>query len=141
MNSKTCIERMKARDVKPTAVRILVLEALLLCRNAVSVADLEAALVTVDKSTIFRTLNLFLEHHLVHAVDDGSGSMKYEVCEGADGCSLSDMHVHFHCEACNRTLCLKSVHLPDVGLPPGYEITSANYTIKGLCDKCSKRRQ
>ena len=46
-----------------------------------SVTDLEDKLDTVDKSTIFRTLTLFLSHHLIHGVDDGSGSLKYAVCE------------------------------------------------------------
>ena len=30
-----------------------------------------------DKLTIFRTLVLFLEHHLIHSVEDESGSLKY----------------------------------------------------------------
>ena len=48
-------------------MRILILRTMLEQPCALSVADLEDVLVTVDKSTIFRTLTMFLQHHLVHA--------------------------------------------------------------------------
>ena len=62
------------RGIRPTAVRILVLRALQQQQqSAVSMADLEEVLQTVDRSSVFRTLNLFLEHHVVHQVEDGTG--------------------------------------------------------------------
>ena len=57
------------REVKPTAIRLLVLNAMLEAKQAVSLLDLETRLDTVDKSTIFRTITLFLSHALVHSID------------------------------------------------------------------------
>lgn len=88
-------ERLEKKGVKPTAVRILVLKAMMEASCAVSLIELETMLATVDRSTIFRTLNLFLAHHLVHDIEDGSGSLKYEVCPDEDTCSVDDMHTHF----------------------------------------------
>ena len=72
-----CLHKLVLRDIRPTAIRVLVLRTLLEMKQAMSVSDLEAQLDTVDKSTIFRTLTLFLSHHLIHGVDDGSGTLKY----------------------------------------------------------------
>ena len=81
------LHKLSLRDIKPTAMRLLILRTMMEMKRAVSVTDLEDKLDTVDKSTIFRTLTLFLSHHLIHGVDDGSGSLKYAVPEAAP-CSL-----------------------------------------------------
>lgn len=82
--SDKVITKLGSRNIKPTPNRILVLDAMMSASSPVSLADLECILETVDKSSIFRTMNLFLAHHLVHVIDDGSGSLKYEVCTGEE---------------------------------------------------------
>lgn len=129
--------RLERRGVKPTANRVLVMEAILSAQRAVSLADIEAILGTVDRSSVFRTLGLFVKHHVVHAIDDGSGSVKYEACDSRDDCSVADMHTHFYCEVCHRTFCLKTIGVPVVDLPAGFVTHSINYIVKGICDKCS----
>lgn len=128
--------RMCSRGVKPTAVRLLVFSALQATTRPVSVSDLETSLQTVDKSTIFRTLTLFLEHHLIHGIEDGSGAVKYELCHGEWDCSVSDMHLHFFCERCHRTFCFKDMPIPEVDLPEGFAMHGVNFVIKGLCPDC-----
>ena len=98
--------------------------------------DLETVLDTVDKSSIFRTLEVFEKHHAVHSIDDGTGSIKFEVCEGGTDCTVSDMHTHFYCEKCHRTYCLKDINVPVVNLPEGFEMHSVNYIVKGICPGC-----
>lgn len=131
------ITRLEKKGVKPTAVRILVFKALEEAQCPVSLLDLENVLETVDKSTIFRTLNVFLAHHVIHAIEDGSGSLKYEVCSNEETCSIDDMHTHFYCEKCHRTFCFQGIHVPTVHLPEGFEMQSINYMIKGICKECS----
>lgn len=128
--------RMCSRGVKPTAVRLLVFSALQATARPVSVSDLETSLQTVDKSTIFRTLTLFLEHHLIHGIEDGSGAVKYELCHGEWDCSVRDMHLHFFCERCHRTFCFKDMPIPEVDLPEGFAMHGVNFVIKGLCPDC-----
>ena len=136
---------LHSRGIRPTPVRILVLRALQENDCAVSLMTLEAELKTVDRSSIFRTLNLFLEQHLVHQVEDGSGQTKFALCE--EHCRsgahhekmLSDFHVHFYCEQCQRTLCLHDVAIPDVELPKGFMLTSANFVLKGVCAECNNK--
>ena len=90
-------EILETRGVKPTAIRILVLKAMLEFGRAFSLSDIESQLDTVDRSTISRTIHLFHEHQLIHSFDDGSGSVKYSVCSRDCHCSIEDMHAHFYC--------------------------------------------
>lgn len=138
-NNRHYVEWLEKKGVKPTAVRILVLKAMMKTSSPVSLADLEGLLETVDKSTIFRTLHLFLLHHVVHDIEDGSGSLKYEVCPDEEACSVDDMHTHFYCEVCHRTFCFRSIRIPVVALPEGFDMHSINYIVKGVCRECSAK--
>ena len=70
------LDILNRRKIKPTAIRLLILKAMMQFERAFSSLDLENYLETVDKSTVSRTINLLLEHHLIHCIDDGSGSLK-----------------------------------------------------------------
>lgn len=139
------VERLEERGIKPTANRLLVLRTLEEEDCALSLTDIEAHIGTMDKSSVFRALTLFLEHHLVHGVDDGTGMMKYALCEPSCHCGepshtgLSDLHTHFRCERCGRTFCLRGLPVPQVQLPEGFVLNSGNYVLIGLCPKCSSR--
>lgn len=137
MKESVYLHKLAHRDIKPTAIRLLVLRTLMDTKQAVSLTDLEAKLDTVDKSTIFRTLSLFLSHHLIHGVDDGSGSLKYAVCEDCCMCTVEDQHTHFYCERCHKTFCIRNIHVPLVQLPEGFVPTGINYVVKGLCAECA----
>ena len=134
------------REIKPTAVRLLVLRALTDSNFAVSLTDLEEQLDTVDKSSIFRTLTLFQAHHLVHSVVDGSGQTKYALCPAGCHCGinedsdLEDLHIHFSCQECHRTFCMRGLSIPDVKLPEGFVLKNANYVLMGLCPECSAKK-
>lgn len=136
------IQILEEHGIRPTPVRMLVLRALQEADCAVSLMALEAELETVDRSSIFRTLNLFLDNHIVHQVEDGTGQTKFALCEEHCRCGeehehhLSDFHVHFFCEKCQRTLCLHEVPIPEVILPPGFSLSSANFVLKGICADC-----
>lgn len=134
---------MLLHGVKPTATRILVYNALINAEDALSLNDLETELETVDKSTIFRSLTLFKQQHLVHEIDDGSGSIKYEPCYHSeeDDEEDNDQHAHFFCTICQHTYCLKAIQAPKVELPHGFEVRNINYVLKGICPNCKSKSQ
>ena len=80
MEPNDLAESLELKGVKPTANRILVLKALKEQACPVSLTDLEDILATMDKSSIFRVLTLFLEHDIVHSFEDGRGILNYELC-------------------------------------------------------------
>lgn len=139
MNDDTCLRKLALRHIRPTAIRLLILRTMLKMNRAVSQPDLEQALITVDKSTIFRTISLFLRHALIHVIDDGSGTLKYAVCADNCTCSISDQHAHFYCLSCRRTFCLRQQPAPISKVPDGFVVEGVNYVLKGLCPDCAAK--
>jgi len=137
MNSQDMISRLESKGIRPTANRILVMKTLMGEQNPQSLSNLERKMVSMDKSSIFRTLTLFLSHHLIHSIDDGTGSFKYAVCSDSCSCDVSDLHTHFHCEKCNKTFCFTNIPTPVVKLPQGFTLNSINYVLKGICPDCA----
>ncbi len=133
-------DKLAERDIKPTAIRLLVVRAMMDFERAFNLSDLELALETVDKSTLFRTITLFHDKHLIHSIDDGSSTIKYSVCSSDCMCSINDLHVHFHCEKCDKTFCLTSLRIPHVELPKGFQLSSVNFVLKGLCNQCNNSK-
>ena len=71
METEEIVHKLEAKGIKPTSNRILVMKTLVNEQNPLSLKDLEQKMVSMDKSSIFRTLTLFLEHDAVHAFEDG----------------------------------------------------------------------
>ncbi|MDR0668235.1 MAG: transcriptional repressor [Prevotellaceae bacterium] len=129
------------RGIKPTAIRLLLLKAMTEKNDVVSLTDLETELETVDKSTIFRTLTLFHQYRLLHTIDDGSGSLKYALCDDACECLPEQQHVHFCCSVCRRTFCLRDTAIPLISIPQHFVVESINYVLKGVCGTCAGGRR
>jgi Fur family ferric uptake transcriptional regulator len=137
MNESAITALMQEHDIRPTANRIIVAKALAEESRPLTMTELDDRIGSIDKSGIFRTLTLFKEQHLVHVLEDGEG-VRYELCHSHDHSIDNDMHVHFHCEHCGQTICLEDLPIPEVTLPDGYEMQSANFVLKGICPKCRK---
>ena len=56
MEEDIYLDKLVRRDIKPTAIRLLVIKEMMQAERAVSLLDLETLLDTVDKSTISRTI-------------------------------------------------------------------------------------
>lgn len=132
-------ERIEQHGIRTTPVRELIFRAIDGASAPVSSLEIEQILETVDRSSITRTLSLFAEKGLVHLIDDGSGSTKYEACPSPHHHDSSDMHVHFHCRSCGKTVCLPDTPIPAVALPEGYIADSATYLVTGLCPACARK--
>lgn len=129
-------ELLEAHGIRPTAVRILICRAISAFHDTFSINDVEAALESVDRSTVFRTLTNFAEHHLVHEIEDGSGQKKYCFCHNDHKCTPEEMHCHFYCTSCHKTFCLDNTAIPVVEYPPGFRLDSVEYLMRGICAKC-----
>lgn len=141
MNSQDMISRLESKGIRPTANRILVMKTLMGEQNPQSLSNLERKMVSMDKSSIFRTLTLFLEHDVVHAFEDGRGVLCYELCEEKGACDHHDGHIHFYCESCQHSFCMEDIHIPSFELPEGFYPHSISFVIKGECPDCRKKHQ
>ena len=135
MDETTCVKLLERHGIKPTSNRIVVVKALAAEEHPSSMTELEEAILTIDKSGISRS-------HLVHAIEDGNGNVKYELCmsHGSDDDDDDDMHVHFYCEHCHQTFCFYDTPIPHVLLPHGFVMNSINYMVKGLCPSCARKQ-
>lgn len=139
MDEPAITRLLAEHGIKPTANRIIIADALARETWPMSMHELEEKILTIDKSGIFRTLTLFREHHLVHDIEDGEGSVRYELCLSHDDDEDDDLHVHFFCEQCHRTFCLDDTPVPPVSLPRGFLMSSVNYMVKGTCPDCARK--
>tara|TARA_R110001583_G_scaffold10417_12_gene47978 strand:- start:37542 stop:37955 length:414 start_codon:yes stop_codon:yes gene_type:complete len=130
--------KLNLRNIKPTAMRQLVLQVLTEQKTAISLPELEQKFEKVDKATLYRTLKTFQEHQLIHSIEDGSGSLRYALCEDFCTCEPEHLHVHFLCTKCGQTNCMKDMPIPNLDLPEGFSFESANFVVKGTCFNCEK---
>lgn len=131
-------ERLKNRNIRPTAMRLRVLAFLLKQKASVSLAGLEEFFRRADRTTLYRTLKTFEENGLIHRIMDDTGSSKYALCSSDCQCSYPrDLHPHFFCTNCEDVYCLTGYHLPEVPVPDHFIAKDASYLIKGTCEACA----
>lgn len=131
-------QRLESKNIRVTAMRLLIYKFLSRKQVAVTLTDIENAFVKADRTTLYRTIKTFEEKNIVHQIDDGTGIIKYALCEEDCNCEIeTDLHLHFHCNICNETICLTTHKIPQVKVPEGFISENVNLVVKGICDKCS----
>jgi len=129
---------LKNNNVKPTAMRLLVLQFLLHKKVAVSLTNIEDYFDHSERTTLYRTVKTFEAKGVVHKIDDGTGVTKYALCEENCNCEIeTDLHLHFHCTNCSETVCMTDYKIPSISLPKGYVAENINLVVKGICKKCN----
>ena len=110
----------------------MVLQVLTEQKTAISLPELEQKFEKADKATLYRTLKTFQENKLIHSIEDGSGSLRYALCQDNCECDPEDLHVHFLCTNCNQTFCLNDIPVPTINLPSSFSLESVNMVVKGV---------
>jgi Fur family ferric uptake transcriptional regulator len=89
---------------------------------------------SVDISTIYRTLDLFQDFHVVATLDSGDGQRRFRL-------SVTDgHHLHLVCRACGAVIGLDhdqaQTILHCLNAERGFQADLENLTIPGLCRDC-----
>ena len=107
--------------------------------SAFSLSRVEEHLFYADKSTIFRTLQLFESKGLLHSIVTSNGVRNYALC--TDEC-LDDNHAHFHghlkCDHCNQLFCVPIISLPLFKETDGFKIGSFQIIANDACKECNQ---
>jgi Fur family ferric uptake transcriptional regulator len=132
---------LKENKLSLTEVRRKILELFLKADYALVAADIEKVLPTnIDRVTVYRTLQSFLQKGLIHLIPTTDNSIKYAFTkEDLKHKELQQNHVHFVCNNCNKTICLEDVTIPVVNLPQGYTAQFHELVITGTCVSCILR--
>lgn len=158
MNQDKIENLLHENQLRITKCRTDIIHFFLHSSFALSAKDLENNFPQYDRVTIYRTLNSFIEKHLIHPIPSDGGAALYGLSDSIRKSSnevsqqqktimetlkvspvgLShDEHIHFSCHACGRTLCLPEQTIPKVNLPRGYQIREVEMVVKGYCKSCS----
>jgi Fur family transcriptional regulator, ferric uptake regulator len=88
----------------------------------------------VDLSTVYRTLELLEEFHLVASFDLGDGERRYELL------TLHHPHYHLHCRSCHQLITIDAQELQpliaQLAQEHGFEAQFEHLIIPGLCQGC-----
>lgn len=91
----------------------------------------------VGTTTLYRNLNKLTASGIIRKIDGLDTSSHYDY-------NISP-HYHFICEKCKRVFDIPSDIAPDVvertQEMTGFEVTSCDILIRGICSECKKRKE
>ncbi|QZT38040.1 transcriptional repressor [Halosquirtibacter xylanolyticus] len=136
MNDTIMKAFLEEKEVRVTNIRLSVMNYFYQHQYALSLTDLETDLDDIDRSTLFRTIRLFIEKKIVHEVGMAGGHTKYALWdivmdENDNSC------VHFTCLKCHHSYCFPNSPTPEVTLPNNFVLDQCEVIVRGLCDNCS----
>lgn len=138
VNIENIGEYLKSHDIKPSYQRIKIFEYLVEHKNHPTVDMIYKSLVgeipTLSKTTVYNTLNLFIEKKIAVIIVIEENETRYD----AD----IDLHGHFKCETCGNVI--------DIAISPesinfdglnNYQINEHHLYFKGICKNCLEKKK
>ncbi|MBE3592028.1 MAG: transcriptional repressor [Thermoanaerobacter sp.] len=127
---------LKKHDIKPSTIRIKVLEYLLNNRIHPTADDIYQYLIneipTLSKTSIYNTLDLFLEKGVVSTLSLKEKELRYDI--------NTYLHGHFKCEVCGKVYDFPVTYkILDVNESKEFTIKSIDINAYGICKKCNEK--
>jgi len=120
-------------DIKPSYQRIKIYDYLLKNNNHPTVdmiyQKLSHEIPTLSKTTVYNTLKLFEEHHIIRNVNIDENEIRYD--------AVKSIHGHFKCEQCGKIYDF-NYNFKDLkysGLE-NFTLNQTDIIIKGTCKSC-----
>ena len=129
----SAFDQLIAHNIRPSVQRLAVMEYLLTYRSHPSVEEIYAALhptiPTLSKTTIYNTLNLFLEYGAVQALTIDEKQVRYDA-------DCTD-HAHFRCTKCGKLYDFPQPTFNDNNIvSSGFKIDRCHVYLSGMCKEC-----
>lgn len=126
-------EELIKHDIRPSYPRLRIMEYLYTRRNHPTVDEIYTALVneilTLSKTTVYNTLNLFVDANMVRAISIEKNETRYDA-------DTSD-HGHFKCKRCREII---DCTIEDAALTirdlNGFAIIEKHVYLEGICPGC-----
>ncbi len=128
---------LKSHDIKPSFQRMKIFEYLITHRNHPTVEMIYKSLVkeipTLSKTTVYNTLNLFVEKKIAIVIVIEENETRYD----AD----MEIHGHFKCEECSAVYDI-DVEAEKIQIKSldNFQINEHHLYFKGICDKCLEKK-
>lgn len=135
MDSKKIAELLVKHGIKPSYPRIQIYKYLYDRKDHPTVNCIFDSLIleipTLSKTTVYNTLNLFIEANLVKSLILDENEKRYEI--------IIHDHSHFKCEQCDK---IYDIPYTDINLLTkdfeGFIVNEKQIFLKGICINCQK---
>ena len=132
----SAIDMLKEKEIRPSVIRIKVLEYLLEHRVHPTVDEVFSGLVkeipTLSKTSVYNTLSLLEENNLINSVTIDRLNIRYD----AD----NSLHGHFKCSKCGSVSDF-AVGKIKSALPEGFHVKTQEVYFTGICENCKKEKE
>ena len=138
---------LKENGVKVTTQRILVLEALSSCPDghltAEEIYDLvRAAYPEIGLATVYRTIQLLLELHLIDRINLDDGFVRYEIGEMKESRTRHHHH-HLICRQCGKVISFQDDLLEEleekIQRTMHFTVSDHEAKLYGYCEECRRK--
>ncbi len=134
-------ERLGARGRRPTAQRLVVLEALRRSRRTMVAAELYEQLrernPLLGRATVFRSLNSLVEAGLAQRFERPGHVYAYAACS-------AEHHHHLVCTSCDSTQEIDEAAIAmlvgELSRRHGFTAHHASLDFYGVCERCAQQR-
>jgi Fur family peroxide stress response transcriptional regulator len=128
------IDYLKKHHIRPSNIRIKILKFLLKNRIHPTVEDIYKSLIeeipTLSKTSVYNTLNLFLEKGIVVGIALDQKELRYDI--------NTNFHGHFKCNKCGIIYDFPiMISFPNKEQLEGFEITNRDVFFYGSCKECN----
>ena len=138
---------LKSRGLKVTNQRLLILEVLAACPDRHLTAEEIYEIVKADcpeigLATVYRTIQLLLELHLVDRINLDDGFVRYEIGSATESES-KHRHHHLICNKCGKVLSFQDDLLEElegkIMKTMGFWVVDHEVKLYGYCKECGGR--
>lgn len=125
---------LRVHEIKPSLQRVKIYEFL---ANSVEhpnvdtiYRNLAGEIPTLSKTTVYNTLNLFIDKGIVNVVTIEENECRYD----AD----ISLHGHFKCQECGE---LYDVEVETVKVKSGHKVVNQDVYLRGICESCLQAKE
>lgn len=135
---------LKEHGLHITTARLLILEIFLQTPSILDFNELMYLCKSVNRITLYRTLHLLYQHHLLLKVPSTSGITKYlyrgfaEPKRRRNTLPTPERKIHLICQVCGKIMSTTDVNLPPISLPKNFEASFVDLIVNGKCKECSR---
>ncbi|WP_026893644.1 Fur family transcriptional regulator [Clostridiisalibacter paucivorans] len=135
MNKKNTDKYLIEHGIKPSYQRLKIFEYLLEHETHPTVDEiykyLSNEIPTLSKTTVYNTLNLFIEKGIVTVITIEEKETRYD--------ANTSMHGHFKCRQCGNVYDFHTdLSYMDSDSLDGFKVEEKHIYFKGICKKCLK---
>lgn len=131
---KSLQDRLEEKGLRSSHQRVKILQYLDKHRTHPTVEEIYNGLVkelpTLSKTTIYNTLQSFMEHELISGLTISGSEARFDF--------ETKPHSHFLCKECGQVMDIEKINCPcdNRGVIDGNKIEEVHLYLKGVCKKC-----